>query len=96
MKSALVIIGLLAACGCARLHSVTQDDKGVKTEVWVTTFWDGNSALTKFANRGQTTSSNEWAAGTTIGGINQSTTSTNVNALIEGIVAAAVKAAIKP
>ncbi len=83
---------------CARLHSTTWDaSTGARTSyVTVTTFFDANSNLTKFQNRATLTESNQWAAGTSVGSLNQTATSTNLNELIGTVVSAAVKAAAKP
>lgn len=96
---ALLIAGACTAllCGCARLHSTTWDaTTGKRTSyVTVTTFYDSQSALTKFQNRASLTQSNEWAAGTSVGSLNQSATSTNLNDLVGTVVQAAVAGAIK-
>lgn len=85
-------------CGCAYLHSTTSStpDGTVQTKVTSYTLFDSNAELTKFRNAGQLTQSNQWAPGTTIGGLNQSATSTNLDQLIGIVVGAAVKAAVKP
>jgi hypothetical protein len=92
-------LALCALCGCAFLHSKTNTDPKtgqVTTVVTAYTVFDSQSALAKFQNRGQLTSSNEWAPGTSIGTLNQSATSTNLNEILGVVVGAAVKAAIKP
>lgn len=61
----------------------------------VTTFFDSTSALTKFQNRASLTQSNEWAAGTSVGSLNQTATSTNLDALVGLIVQSAVAGAVK-
>jgi hypothetical protein len=95
----LGLMGLLF-CGCARLYSVTDtttaDGMTVRTKVSSYTLWDSQSALTKFQNRGATTHSNEWAPGTTIGSVSQSSSSTNINDLAGTVVGAAVRAAVRP
>ncbi len=98
MKRLIYTLSLIPLIGCARLHSTTWDTTSGKrtTYVTVTTFFDSTSALAKFQNRGSTTQSNEWAAGTSVGTLNQSATSTNLNELIGTVVSAAVKAAAKP
>ncbi len=99
MRSATAILILAPAVlgGCARLHSTTWDaSTGQRTSyATVTTFFDSTSALTKFQNRASLTQSNEWAAGTSIGQLNQTATSTNLNDLIGTVVGAAVQGAIK-
>jgi hypothetical protein len=91
----ITVLGLVLLTGCARLHSTTWDpNTGERTSyVTCTTFFDGQSGLTKFQNRATTTHSNEWAAGTTIGNLNQQASSTNLNELIGVIVQSAVKGA---
>jgi hypothetical protein len=100
MKRFLILPLLLS--GCAYLHSTTTkttDPKTnitvVKTSVRAYTLWDGQSALAKFTNRGETVTSNEWSAGTYIGSLSQSSSSTNINELAGAVVGAAVSAAIK-
>jgi hypothetical protein len=99
VKAALLVSGLLLlGSGCAFVHSRTRStaDGEVTTVVTSYTLWDGNAALAKFQNRGMVTRSNEWAPGTSIGSLNQQTTSTNINDLIGTVVGAAVRAAAKP
>lgn len=98
MKRIILLLPMLIS-GCAFLHSktVTNPKTGeIKTTVSAYTLFDSQSALTKFQNRGVLTSSNEWAPGTTIGSLNQSATSTNLNEILGVVVGAAVKAAVKP
>jgi hypothetical protein len=91
---------LIPLCGCAYLSSKTQstrDTNGfeiVTTRVRSYTLFDGEAQLAKFANRGTMTQSNQWAAGTTIGAMNQSSSSTNINELIGAVVQGAVKGAV--
>jgi hypothetical protein len=102
MKQLFTLASTLALAGCAYLHSTTTkttDPKTnvttVKTSVRSYTLWDSQAALAKFNNRGETVTSNEWAAGTYIGTLNQSSSSTNINELAGAVVGAAVSAAIK-
>jgi len=86
---------VLSVPGCAYLHSTTQSstDGTVTTRVTSYTIFDSNAELAKFRNAGQLTRSNEWAPGTTIGSLNQSSSSTNLTEIIGAVVGAAVKAA---
>lgn len=93
----LVALALLL-CGCAFLHSKTVSNPKtgeVTTTVTAYSLWDAQGNLTKFQNRGVTTSSNEWAPGTSIAGLSQSAQSTNINDLIGTVVGAAVQGAVK-
>lgn len=99
MKNTIIISALaVSLCGCAFLHSKTLTDKQgqVTTVVTAYSLFDSTGNLTKFQNRGQLTSSNEWSPGTTIGSLSQTSTSTNLNDILGTVVGAAVKAAIKP
>ncbi len=97
MKRLLLLIPVAVLPGCANLHSTTWDaTTGQRTSyATVTTFFDSQSALTKFQNRASTVHSNEWSAGTSIGTLNQSASSTNLNELIGIVVQAAVQGAAK-
>jgi hypothetical protein len=97
------MVGLmLILCGCASVRSTTKQATAkdgtvtVTTSVRAYTLFDSQSQLTKFANRGTMTQSNQWAPGTTIGQLNQESSSTNLNAIIGTVVEAAVTAAKKP
>ena len=72
--------------GCAYLSSSTVKDKtGIETtKVRIYTLFDSQSAVAKFKN-GPT--------GTTIGSVTESSSSTNLNSLVEAVVGAAVRAA---
>jgi len=96
------MFAITALAGCAYIHSTTTkttDPKTsvttIKTSVRSYTLWDSQAALAKFNNRGETVGSNEWAAGTYIGSLNQSSSSSNINELAGAVVGAAVNAAIK-
>lgn len=101
----LVLLALVLLCGCAVLRSnTTKYDASTgeatdHTHVTVITFFDAHSDLTKFRNTtGQVgNGSNVWSypAGTTIGGLNQEVTSTNLDQLIGIIVQSAVTGAAK-
>lgn len=87
----------LSLTGCAFLHSKTVSNPKtgeVTTTVTAYSLWDAQGNLTKFQNRGVTTSSNEWAPGTSIAALSQSAQSTNINDLVGSAVGAAVKAGI--
>lgn len=81
---------LLLCVGCAYVSSQTEDASGIKTHVRAFTVLDSQSQLTKFANRGTLTQSNQWAPGTTIGSLNQDSNSSNlvniISAVAEGVV----------
>ena len=97
MKKTLLTIGLaFGLTGCAFLHSSTSTNKQgvVTTTVTAYSLFDSTGNLTKFQNRGTLTSSNEWAPGTTIGTLSQTSSSTNLNDLIGTAVGAAVKAGV--
>ena len=97
MKKYLLLIPFIT--GCAFLHSKTSTNPKtgeVVTTVTAYSLFDSTGNLTKFQNRGTLTSSNEWAPGTSIGTLSQSSTSTNLNDIVGTVVGAAVKAAIKP
>jgi len=85
-------IGLVALSlsGCAYLHSTTEDANGVKTSVRAYALFESQNQLLKFANRGTTTQSNQWAPGTSIGSLNETATSSNlvnvISAVAEGVV----------
>ncbi len=100
MKAFFILTGAVGILtGCAH-YSTTQtdlsyDDKGkpqrtITTKVSVSTFWDSTSELAK--SRASQTDKSQSA---TLGSLNQASTSTNVNSLVEGIVGAAVSAAVK-
>jgi len=89
----------LSGCfsGCAFLHSTTKTSANgeIATVVTSYTLWDSKSDLVKFQNRGQKTRACEWAPGTSIGSVNLSSTSTNINDLAATVAGAVVSAAIK-
>jgi hypothetical protein len=92
-----VSLFLVVLCGCSVLKSTTYDTTtgAVTTKATCWTFFDSSSGLTKFYNRASTVHSNEWAAGTSIGTLDQHSTSTNLDQLISVIVSAAITGAIK-
>ncbi len=95
----LISLAAFLLVGCAH-YSTTQTDlsydaqghpeRTITTKVSVSTFWDSTSELAK--SRATQTDKSQSAA---LGSLNQSSTSTNVNALVEGIVSSAVSAAVK-
>jgi hypothetical protein len=101
-KPAAVGLGRLKG-GKARAANPLERDYGINftslpdgpvervTVVKASTFFDGQSALAKLPS-GQTDKSQK----VSIGALNQETTGTNAASLVEGIVAAAVRAAVKP
>ena len=98
MKKLLPILFLsIILAGCSVLKSTTYDVNtgNVTTRATCWTFFDSSSSLTKFYNRASVVYSNEWAPGTSVGSLNQSSSSTNLNALISDVVSAAVAGAVK-
>jgi len=98
MKKTLLTIGLaFGLTGCAFLHSSTSTNKQgvVTTTVTAYSLFDSSGNLTKFQNRGTLTSSNEWAPGTSIGTLSQTSSSTNLNDIVGIIVSSAVSGAVK-
>jgi hypothetical protein len=93
MVAAVLIIALCS--GCAALHSRTESVDGSHTSVTVYTLFDSQSQLTKFRNASSTTSNNQWSAGSSISALNQSSESTNLNAIIESVASGIVKG-LKP
>ncbi len=67
-----------------------------KTHATAYTLWDANSQLTKFRNQSSPSryGSNSFAPGTYLSGLNEASTSTNINQLAADITAAAVGAAV--
>jgi hypothetical protein len=98
MKKLLPLLSLvvLVGCtnGCAHFSSrQTKTDKEgnvITSHQSVTTFFDGKSDIAKL--RASTTDKTQ---GLTVGSINEETSGTNATALTEGIVSAAVSAAVK-
>ena len=98
MKKTFLTIGLaFGLTGCAFLHSSTSTNKQgvVTTTVTAYSLFDSSGNLTKFQNRGTLTSSNEWAPGTSIGTLSQTSSSTNLNDIVGIIVSSAVSGAVK-
>lgn len=106
MKRLLPILPLAMLCGCAYMRSTTvteTDPKDgqtkAKTVVRVFTVFDSQSQLTKFKNTtGQVgNGSNVWSfpPGTTIGGLNQESSTTNLNEILGIVVQNAVSGAVK-
>lgn len=99
MGWALIALAGCALTGCAYLHSTTKAVTNptnqvmtVTTTVRCYTLFDSQAQLTKFNNRGQLVVSNEWAPGTYVGSLSQNSSTTNVNAILASMVAAAIKA----
>ena len=100
MKKQLCILTVsvcaAALVGCARFHStvteVSDPSKGTTTkttEVSAGTLFDANSELAKLSS-GQTDKSQKIA----IGALNQESTGSNAVGFVEGVVGAAVRAAV--
>ena len=81
--------------GCASFSSTQKQTKPdgtiVESHQRIFTFWDGKSNVAKL--RASTTSQTQ---GLTVGSVDQETSSTNTIDLVERVVGAVVKAAIKP
>lgn len=93
----LAVLPLILLASCAFLHSKTETNPTtgeIETKVTAMTFFDSQSQLTKFQNRGVLTSSNEWAPGTSIGSLNLEATSTNLNQILGIVVQKAVEGAV--
>src|SRR5262245_24986774 len=91
----------LLLTGCARFQTTQQDisdqneygqpRRTITTTATATTFWDSSSSLSKF--KATQTDKSQSAS---VGALQQDSTSTNINGLIEGVVGAAIRAAVKP
>lgn len=99
----ILLIPYLALTGCAYLTSRTEKttDPNTRivteyTKVRCYTLFDGNAALTKFRNSAGGMSSNGmvFTSGTTIQGLTQEASGTNVNDLVGTVVSAAVQGAV--
>ena len=97
MKIIIAVFSVCILTGCSFLHSKTSTNKQgvVTTTVTAYSLFDSTGNLTKFQNRGTLTSSNEWAPGTTIGTLSQTSSSTNLNDIVGIIVSSAVSGAVK-
>jgi len=91
----LLLLALVALCGCARFHSeqlqTKADGTRLESRQTILTFWDGQANVAKL--RASTT---EKTQGLTVGSFSEEASSTNAVDLINGIVGAAVRAAVKP
>ncbi len=93
----LLAVLLVLATGCARFNSTVTErtlaDGSVErvTRVTAGTLFDSKSELSKLSS-GQTDKSQR----VSIGSLNQESSATNVVNLVESIVTAAVRAAVKP
>lgn len=93
----LMLIALCHTAGCARFKSTVTEmeypdgSKERVTVVRASTFFESKSELSKLSS-GQTDKSQK----VSIGALNQESTATNAVGLVESIVGAAVKAAVKP
>jgi hypothetical protein len=92
MKKRLLPLLLLALTpGCAYLcsntceHALDANGKPVvrETHARIYTLFDANSTLAKMKNSPTVTASNQWSAGTYIGGLNESSSSTNLVAALQ-------------
>jgi hypothetical protein len=90
-KSLLLVLLLN---GCAWVHSKTYSDTGkLQTKVIAFTVCDSHNSLTKLRNSNATTTNGMYGAGTSLSGLDQSATTTNMNEIIGVVVQAAVKGA---
>jgi hypothetical protein len=103
----LLLLPLLDGCAYLTSNTTKTTDPAThvvmeKTRVRVYTLWDSTSGLSKFRNSTGGVGTNGFilTGGTTIGTLDQSSTSTNINELlgviVQGAVMGAVKAAGKP
>jgi hypothetical protein len=74
----------------SRTNEKTGETTTVKTSVSSTTFFDSRSALANFK-----ATQTEKSQGAAVGSLNQESSATNTVNLIEGVVGAAVNAAVK-
>lgn len=96
MKKLLALIPILALLsGCAWVRSTTYDATSGKatSTVRVLTFLDSHTELAKLSNRAAPSGSNQWPAGTVIGGLDQSSSSTNLNNIFEAVARGAAAGA---
>jgi hypothetical protein len=104
MKRMIVLTasaGLVLAAGCARFSTTQQDqsydDQGkptraVSTRATASTFFAGKSALASWK-----ASQTDKTQGASVGNLAlESNAGTNLNSLVESVVGAAVKAAVRP
>ena len=100
MKKILTVTALLCLCSCARFHTTQTDvsyEKGqpqrqITTKASSTTFFAANSKLAqwKASQTDKTQSAN-------VGNLSQeANASTNLNSIVEAVIGAAIKAAVKP
>ena len=93
----LTLIALCLTAGCARFKSTVTEmeypdgSKERVTVVRASTFFESRSELSKLSS-GQTDKSQN----VSIGGLNQESTATNAVSLVESLVGAAVRAAVRP
>jgi hypothetical protein len=95
---------LLLLSGCAFVHTSTTQripDPAntnrcavVKTHMTAAALFDASTVLNKLVVRGTGTKTNEYAPGTYVGGLNEFSSSTNLNTLIQSVVAGAVQGAV--
>jgi len=87
-----LLIVLCAGCSTFRSEQTETDAAGIthKTSVTLRSFFDSHSDLSKLR-----TTLTDKSQGISIGSISQDSSGTNVSALIQNVVAAAVEAAIK-
>ena len=98
MKPSLFLSCLVVvSTSCSFLHSETKrtvDARGMITETTSArafTFFDANASLTKFRNQSSSSSTNQWAAGTYISGLNESSSTTNLTSIISAVATGVVQ-----
>ena len=99
MKRLLCLCWLcVGLTSCSFLHSETKrvlDPKtGViseSTSARAFTLFDANASLTKFRNQSSPSATNQWAAGTFISGLNESSTSSNLTSIVAAVAAGVVQ-----
>ncbi len=96
MKTILLALCVVVLAGCARFKSTVTEieypdgSKERVTVVRASTFFESQSELAKLSS-GQTDKSQKIS----IGALNQESTATNATSLVEAVVGAAVKAAVR-
>ena len=107
LQAIVIIAAGILFSGCAYLHSTTYrstvtSTNGVVTVTEVTkaratTFFDAQSQLARFKNGSDISlvGSNRFAAGTYLVGLDQSSSTTNLNNIINAVVAGAVQGAVQ-
>lgn len=88
----LLYLSLLVVSGCTTQRSETKSVTATTTNYTyavTTSFFDSTSSLAKFHNSASGTN----GGGTSVGSVNDSASSTNLNALLSAVVSAAIQGA---